>query len=94
MVRVLMAQKALPSLKDRIVTLRCTECGHIQFDTGEAAHTPQTARPCSKCSTEIRAQETMRNMVSNPLVAIFEKLEAEAPRPAQKQQLNLEPETL
>jgi predicted nucleic acid-binding Zn-ribbon protein len=94
MVRVLMAQKALPSLKDRIVTLSCTECGHIQFDTGEAAHTPQTARPCSKCSTEIRAQETMRNMVSNPLVAIFEKLEAEAPRPAQKQQLNLEPETL
>jgi hypothetical protein len=33
-------------------------------------------------------------MVSNLLVAIFEKLEAESPRPAQKHQLKLEPEAL
>ena len=94
MVRVLMAQKALPSLNGRIATLSCAECGHVQFDVGAAAHTPNAVRSCSKCCTEIRARGSIRNVVSNPLVAIFAKLEAEAPHQAQRHQLGLEPETL
>jgi hypothetical protein len=94
MVRVLMAQNALPSLAGRIAALSCAECGHFQFDTGAAAHTPHAVRHCSKCSTEMRARGSIRNVVSNPLVATFANLEAEAPRPAQRHELGLEPETL
>jgi predicted nucleic acid-binding Zn-ribbon protein len=94
MVRVLMAQKALPSLKDRVKSLSCPACGNNQFDRGPAAHTPQAIRPCSSCSTEINASGSIRNVVSNPLVGILDRIVPAAPRPAQKHELDLEPETL
>ncbi|MHB1936779.1 MAG: hypothetical protein ACYCOR_09345 [Acidobacteriaceae bacterium] len=94
MVRVLMAQKALPSLKDRVKSLVCPACGSDQFDRGPAAHTPRAIRPCSSCSTEISASGSIRNVVSNPLVGILDGIAKAAPRPVQKHELNLEPETL
>jgi hypothetical protein len=94
MVRILMAQKALPSLKDRVKSLTCPACGNSQFDSGSAAHTPQAVRVCSSCLAEIRSSGSIRNVVSNPLVGILDRLAAAAPRPVQRHELDLEPETL
>ncbi|WP_263359646.1 hypothetical protein [Acidicapsa ligni] len=94
MVRVLMAQTALPSLKDRVKSLSCPACGSDQFDRGLGAHTPQAIRPCSSCSTEIKASGIIRNVVSNPLVGILDRLVLAAPRATQQHELDLEPETL
>jgi hypothetical protein len=94
MVRVLMAQKALPSLSDRVVALICADCGQVKFDSGPSAHTPKAIHTCEECSAQIRARGSMRNVVSNPLVAILAELETRAPRAAQRHKLDLEPETL
>ena len=40
MVRVLMAQNSLPSLKRRVRSMDCPSCGEPQFSDGEAAFTP------------------------------------------------------
>jgi predicted nucleic acid-binding Zn-ribbon protein len=94
MVRVLMAQKALPSLKGRVTSLSCPACGNDQFDYSPAAHTPRAVRPCSICSKEIKSSGSIRNVVSNPLVGILDRLAVAAPRAVQKHELDLEPETL
>ena len=94
MVRFLMAQMALPSLRDRIRSLVCSECGHQQFDLGNGAHTPSGIRSCGQCSKEIKAAGSVRNVISNPLVDILNRLSEAAPRSAQEHRLELEPETL
>ena len=40
MVRVLMAQNSLPSLKGRVRSMDCPSCGEPQFSDGEGAFTP------------------------------------------------------
>lgn len=94
MVRILMAQNALPSLKGRLKSLTCSTCGHQHFDQGSDAHTPRLVRPCSQCGTEIRTSGSIRNVVSNPLIATLQTLSTGAPRPPQKHEMNLAPETL
>lgn len=94
MVRVLMAQKVLPSLKDRVRSVNCPTCGHPQFDAGEAAYTPSQIHTCSKCDCEFAAPGKMRNTVANPLPAILAELAKLAPRPSQQYRLDLLPETL
>ena len=41
LVRVSMAQSALPHLRGRFRAMKCPSCGRPQFDTGEAAYTPR-----------------------------------------------------
>ena len=93
-VRTLMAQNALPSLLGRVVTVVCPSCKKPQFDKGELAYTPTAVRSCSACSTALRSNTRLRKVVSNPLVEQLKRLSALAPRPPQKHDLGLLPETL
>lgn len=94
MVRVLMAQNAMPSLKNRVRSMNCTNCGHSQFDRGEAAYTPLPKHTCSECSYQFRTPGRLRNVVANPLPAILAELSKLAPRSPQRNRLDLLPETL
>lgn len=93
MVRVLMAQNVMPSLKGRVRSMTCPSCGHRQFDAGNAAYVPAWIHACSECGRQFRTPGRIRNVVANPLPAILAHLAKLAPRPAQQHQLDLLPET-
>ncbi|MHC5540299.1 hypothetical protein ACYOEI_18925, partial [Singulisphaera rosea] len=94
MVRVLMAQNVMPSLKGRVRSANCPACKQPQFDRGEAAYTPSAARTCSSCGHGFTAAGRLRNVIANPLPAILEGLAKAAPRKPQQHRLDLRPETL
>ncbi|MCI0464526.1 MAG: hypothetical protein L0Z62_46945 [Gemmataceae bacterium] len=94
MVRVLMAQSALPSLKGRVRSMDCPSCGEPQFSDGEGAFTPAETHRCARCSKEFPGRSRFRKTVLNPLPRILERLAKKAPRAPQKHSLDLLPETL
>jgi hypothetical protein len=94
MVRVLMAQNVLPSLKGRVKSMNCPNCGHAQFDEGEPAYVPSAIHTCTDCGCQFPTSGRMRNVVVNPLPAILEGLAQCALRVPQDHRLNLMPETL
>jgi hypothetical protein len=89
MVRVLMAQNVMPSLKDRVRSMSCPNCGHAGFDVGEAAYSPSPIHTCSECGGQFPSRGRLRNAVANPLPAILEDLAKVAPRPPQQHRLDL-----
>jgi hypothetical protein len=94
MVRTLMAQNSLPHLERRVVPLKCTRCGEMEFSCGEQAFTPVVGRTCSKCPGKLSGPTRLRRTIGNPLIAILEQLSASAPRPPQKHATGLLVETL
>jgi ribosomal protein S27E len=88
MVRVLMAQNALPSLCDRVRSLDCPSCGESQFAVGRDAHTPTAAHACGKCAKPLIHANGGHKTVLNPLPAILERLAAHAPRPPQRHRID------
>lgn len=94
MVRVLMAQNVMPSLKDRTKSIDCPSCGQPQFSVGEAAYTPTAMHTCSKCSHQFTVQGKLRKTIANPLPAVLAGLAKLAPRPPQQNRIALLPETL
>jgi hypothetical protein len=94
MVRVLMAQNVMPSLQGRLRSMDCPNCGHPQFDAGEAVYMPAPMHTCSECGRQFPTPGRTRNAVANPLPAILTELGKLAPRPPQQHRLDLLPETL
>jgi len=94
MVRVLMAQNVMPSLKGRVRPMDCPHCGQAGFDVGEAAYVPSPTHICSECGRQFLSPGRTRNMVANPLPAILLELAKSAPRQPQHHRLDLLPETL
>jgi len=94
MVRVLMAQNALPSLNGRILSVSCPSCGMPHFSVGESAFTPVPYHTCSRCSKTFAAAGRLRKTIGNPLPGILAQLAEEAPRTPQRHELGLLPETL
>lgn len=94
MVRTQMAQKVMPSLKGRVKSMHCPNCGISQFDVGEAAYTPSPIHTCTECKQQFPSTGRMRNIIANPLPGILEELSKRAPRMPQNHQLNLMPEIL
>jgi hypothetical protein len=94
MVRVLMAQNVMPSLKDRVRSIDCPACKGPQFDVGEAAYTSSATHTCSSCGHGFAGPGRLRKTVANPLPAVLEKLAKSAPRKPQRHRLDLLPETL
>jgi hypothetical protein len=94
MVRVLMAQSALPALKGRVLSINCSSCGKPQCDVGEAAFTPQAMRSCVHCGRRLKARGRLRNIIANPLPALLLQLAEGAPREPQVHELGLLGETL
>ena len=94
MVRVLMAQNVLPSLRGRVQSMTCPNCGHSQFDASEAAYVAGPTHICLECGGLFPTPGRMRNVVANPLPAILGELAKLAPRSPQQHRLDLLPETL
>jgi hypothetical protein len=94
MVRVLMAQNVMPSLKGRVRSMDCPHCGQPGFDAGEAAYVPGPTHICSECGRQYPTPGQTRNTVANPLPAILAELAKTAPRQPQQHRLDLLPETL
>jgi transposase-like protein len=94
MVRTLMVQRALPHIADRVVALKCPRCGAGKFDQNERAYTPASQHACSQCGASFQATGRLRNVVSNPIIAVLDRLASNAPRPPQNNTLDLIPETL
>jgi len=94
MVRVLMAQIVMPSLKGRVLSMVCPHCGQAGFDVGEAAYVPAPTHACPECGRQFPTPGRTRNMVANPLPAVLAEFAKTAPRQPQQHRLDLLPETL
>lgn len=93
-VRVLMAQSALPSLKGRVQSIKCHACDESPFDAGERAFTPSATHTCPRCDKQLSTKGRLRKAIFNPLPAILAHLAKSAPREPQQYDLGLIPETL
>jgi hypothetical protein len=94
MIRTLMAQFALPHLRDRVVSLHCTACSAPHFDVGEKAYTPHAVHDCETCGASFSSPLRLKNTISNPVRAALTALEKDAPLPRQDPLLPLRPETI
>jgi hypothetical protein len=94
MVRVLMAQNALPHIKGRVVCKHCPRCSEPQFASGDHAYTPTVDNVCSNCNANFASSGRLRKTISNPLVTVLQELAKLAPRPPQQHDIGLIPETL
>ena len=93
-VRVLMAQRAMPSLAGRIVSLKCENCGTSIFELGAPAYIPTSIHRCGVCGKEITTKVKYRNVVPNPLVETLKTIAETAIRAPQSHSLELRPEVL
>ena len=84
MVRTLMAQRALPHIESRFVSLTCNRCLTSEFSVGEEAFTPKVGRTCSMCNGKLQGGGKLRKVISNPLIEILDDLRRRAPRTPQK----------
>jgi len=91
MVRVLMAQRTLPSLRSRVTTLNCPDCGTAVFEDSPLAFTAQTMHECGKCGAHFGSTGRIRKTIGNPLVGILPVLAQNAPRAPQHHALTLLP---
>jgi DNA-directed RNA polymerase subunit RPC12/RpoP len=94
MVRLLMAQSVLPSVKDRVVPVACPKCGEGILSQGDLAFTPVTTHQCLRCNRDVTATGRLRKTIANPLPTVLARLAAFADRPPRKQDLGLLPETI
>ena len=94
MVRTLMAQEALPSIRDRVQPIDCPSCAEPRFATGEGAFNATMHHLCEKCGTQFTTRGRLRKTIPNPLPRVLSDLAKEAVRTPQKHRLDLLPETL
>lgn len=94
MVRVMMAQSVLPSLKNRTMPLICPSCRAPQFSVGNQAFIPTATHRCKACGHEFATPGRLRKAVANPLPGLLMRLAEKAPRRPQHHDLDLLPETL
>ena len=89
MVRVAMAQSALPHLDGRIRAANCPDCDAPQFCVGESGFTPRLRHRCGACGREFAPRARLRRTVLNPLPAVLVRLTEGAPRPPQRHDMGL-----
>jgi hypothetical protein len=88
-VRVLMAQRTLLSLRDRVAAIDCPECAAPVFENGHLAFMPQITHTCTKCGSCFSAKGRLRKTIGNPLLGILPLLAQSAPRAPQNHRLTL-----
>ena len=79
MVRHLMAQRSLPYLSNKIVSLECPHCNSLHFDSGHKGFSPHKLHYCEHCQTDFLSPRGSL-VVSNPVSAVFEELYAQSPK--------------
>lgn len=94
MVRILMAQSAMPSIRDRVKSFECPHCHTSRFSLESAGFIPVAKHSCSHCGLEFAPRGRLRKQIGNPLPAILEKLSKDAVRKPQHHVLDLLSETL
>jgi transposase-like protein len=94
MLRILMAQSALPHLAARVVTLSCPKCRHPHFDAGVLAFTPHHEHSCARCGSPFRSPGRMRKTIGNPMLGTFAKLGRNARQPPRQHPSRLLVETI
>lgn len=92
MVRVWMAQSALPHLHGRSLSGNCPSCGTPKFCGGESGFTPVATHGCDSCGRGFATRHRLRKTILNPLPAIVAHLAETAPRPPQYHDMGLLPE--
>lgn len=92
MVRTLMAQRALPHIENRVVSLTCVQCHASEFSIGEEAFTPISRRKCTNCGGKLYWTGRLRRVIGNPLIEILGNLAQHAPRTPQQHSSGLLPE--
>ena len=92
MVRVFMAQSALPHLRRRIVAAECPSCGEHKFCIGKAGFSPALTHRCGSCGREFSARGRIRKTIANPLPALLTRLAQHSSQPPQTHDLGLLPE--
>ena len=92
-VRNLMAQTTLPSLKNRVLSIDCPSCHKPHCSEGELAFTPVSTHNCLRCAHQFVTPGRLRKNVANPLLAILARVAKKAPRSPQLFDLDLMPET-
>jgi len=72
--RFLMAQNALPFLKEKVQFLKCPKCLSPHFDIGEKAYTPHKNHECEFCGTSFISTGRLKNTIGNPLINTLKEL--------------------
>ncbi len=80
MVRVFMAQSALPHIEGRVVDLSCPRCDFPHFDSAEHAFSPHEVHLCGNCGYTFRNRGRLRKTIGNPTIGLFARLSKTAPR--------------
>ena len=93
MVRLLMAQESIPSLKGRATAIICPECNETLFEVDDLAFTPTLLHDCKRCGRQFASKGRLRKKIGNPMVGILRQLAFSAPRNPQHFDLYLSPET-
>lgn len=88
-VRVLMAQRTLLSLRNRVAAIDCPECAAPLFENSPLAFTPQLMHTCADCGARFAAKGRYRKTVGNPLIGILSLLAKTASSAPQKHELVL-----
>jgi len=94
MIRIAMAQSAMPHISHRILSIRCTNCGTAHLDTGNDAFTPHEMHKCKACGTEFKHKNRLRKIIGNPIYNIKEELAKHAVQPPKTHDLGLRPESI
>ncbi|MGI9066942.1 MAG: hypothetical protein ACR2HX_11140 [Pyrinomonadaceae bacterium] len=84
LVRVMMAQSALPYISGRVMDIFCQTCGTAHFDEGELALTPHNDHCCKSCGAKLRATGRLRKTVANPMYGVLDQLAVLAVREPQR----------
>jgi hypothetical protein len=92
MVRLFMAQSALPHLKGRVISADCPSCGKPKFATGDESFTPELKHKCDGCGREFSTKGRIRKVIPNPLPAVLSRLANVASRRPRVHNLGLLPE--
>lgn len=79
-VRVAMAQVALPHLRGRILSDVCPSCGTPKFCDAESAFTPSREHICDGCGQGFSPRGRVRKTILNPLQGVLRRLAEHAPR--------------
>jgi hypothetical protein len=94
MVRCFMAQSVMPHIESRVALMTCGKCSRAHFDRGDHGFTPRVTRDCSYCGGEVSSSGRLKMTIGNPMRKVIDDLAKFAPRPPQKFNLGLRPETI
>ncbi len=73
-IRVLMVQRSLEFLQDRVTSLRCPVCNEAHLDRGLEALRPHATHICESCGAQFAGRGRRRKVVSNPMLNVVANL--------------------